>query len=70
MKNFESVTDKTASHSTRLPNDGNQVAGYKPVMWFTALLLALLWPDVVVVVTEHPQNQPQPYQAPAQALVV
>ena len=40
MKNFESVTDKTASHSTRLPNDGNQVAGYKPVMWFTALLLA------------------------------
>jgi hypothetical protein len=40
MKKFESVTDKTASHSTRLPNDGNQVAGYKPVMWFTALLLA------------------------------
>ena len=39
MKKFESVTDKTASHSTRLPNDGNQVAGYKPVMWFTALLL-------------------------------
>jgi hypothetical protein len=40
MKRFESVTDKTTSHSTRLPNDGNQVAGYKPVMWFTALLLA------------------------------
>jgi hypothetical protein len=40
MKRFENVTDKTTSHSTRLPNDGNQVAGYKPVMWFTALLLA------------------------------
>jgi hypothetical protein len=40
MKKIESVTDKTASHSTRLPNDGNQVAGYKLVMWFTALLLA------------------------------
>ena len=40
MNKFESVTDKTASHSTRLPNDGNQVAGYKPLMWIMALLLA------------------------------
>jgi hypothetical protein len=39
MNRFESVTDGTASHSTRLPNDGNQVAGYKPLRWFMALLL-------------------------------
>ncbi len=40
MKRFESVTGGTASHSTRLPNNGNQVAGFKPLMWFTTLLLA------------------------------
>jgi hypothetical protein len=40
MNKFESITDETASHSTRLPNDGNLVAGYKPLRWFMALLLA------------------------------
>ena len=40
MNRFESVTGETISHSTRLPNDGNQVAGYNPLMWFMALLLA------------------------------
>src|SRR5450756_2334765 len=39
MNRFESVTDGTASHSTWLPNDGNQVAGYKPLRWLMALLL-------------------------------
>jgi hypothetical protein len=39
MNRFESVTDGTASHSTWLPNDGNQVDGYKPLRWFMALLL-------------------------------
>src|SRR5450830_1311352 len=39
MNRFESVTAGTASHSTWLPNDGNQVAGYKPLRWLTALLL-------------------------------
>ena len=40
MNRFESITGGTTSHSTRMPNDGNQVAGYKPLMWFMALLLA------------------------------
>jgi hypothetical protein len=39
MNRFESVTDGTASHSTWLPNDGNQVAGYKPLRWLMALLM-------------------------------
>jgi hypothetical protein len=39
MNRFESVTDGTASHSTWLPNDGNQAAGYKPLRWLMALLL-------------------------------
>ena len=39
MNRFESVTAGTASHSTWLPNDGNQVAGYKPLRWLMALLL-------------------------------
>jgi trimeric autotransporter adhesin len=39
MNRFESVTDGTASHSSWLPNDGNQVAGYKPLRWLMALLL-------------------------------
>jgi hypothetical protein len=39
MNRFESVTDGTASHSTWLPNDGNQVDGYKPLRWLMALLL-------------------------------
>lgn len=39
MNKFENITDGTASHSTRSPNDGNQVAGYKPLTWFMALLL-------------------------------
>jgi hypothetical protein len=39
MNRFESVTAGTASHATWLPNDGNQVAGYKPLRWLMALLL-------------------------------
>ncbi len=39
MNRFESITGRATSHSTRLPNDGNLVAGYKPLMWFTALLV-------------------------------
>jgi hypothetical protein len=39
MNRFESVTDGTASHSTWLPKNGNQVAGYKPLRWLMALLL-------------------------------
>lgn len=42
MNRFESVTDETASHSTRLPNDGNLVAGCNPLMWLMALLLVAL----------------------------
>ena len=39
MNRFKNITGETTSHSTRLPNDGNQVAGYKPVLWSVALLL-------------------------------
>lgn len=42
MNKFVSVTGGTTSHSTRMPNDGNQVAGYKPLMWLMALLMAAL----------------------------
>jgi Ice-binding-like len=42
MNKFENITDETASHSTWLPNDGNQVAGYKPLMWSVTLLLAAI----------------------------
>jgi hypothetical protein len=40
MNRIENFTGGTASHSTRLPHDGNQVAGYNPLMWLMALLLA------------------------------
>jgi Ice-binding-like/Bacterial Ig-like domain len=40
MNRFDNFTGGTTSHSTRLPNDCNQVAGYKPLMWLMALLLA------------------------------
>lgn len=42
MNKFENITDETASHSTRSPNNGNQAAGYKPLMWPMTLLLTAI----------------------------
>ncbi|MDO8291827.1 MAG: ice-binding family protein [Gallionella sp.] len=42
MNKFEYVASGTASYSTRLSNDGNQVAGYKPLKWLMSLLLVAL----------------------------
>jgi hypothetical protein len=40
MNRIDNFTGGTTSHSIRLPNDYNQVAGYKPLKWLMALLLA------------------------------
>ncbi|MDP1849414.1 MAG: Ig-like domain-containing protein, partial [Solirubrobacteraceae bacterium] len=42
MNKFEYVASGAASYSTRLSNDGNQVAGYKPLKWLMSFLLAAL----------------------------
>ena len=42
MNRFEYVASGAAGYSTRLSNDGNQVAGYKPLKWLMSLLLAAL----------------------------
>ena len=42
MNKFEYVAGGTAGYSTRLSNDGNQVAGYKPLKWLMLLLLVAL----------------------------
>lgn len=40
MNRYKSVNAGTVAHFTRLPNDGFHFAGYKPLMWLMALLLA------------------------------
>lgn len=40
MKKFDSVTGRTASYSTKLENNRNQAAGYKPLILGMALVLA------------------------------
>ena len=42
MSKLENMNGGTTSHSTRLPNNGNQVAGYKPLVWSAALLLTAI----------------------------
>lgn len=42
MSKFEGVIGGATGHSTKLPNDRNLVAGYKPLMWSATLLLAVV----------------------------
>jgi hypothetical protein len=42
MYRFENITSGATNHSTRSSNDGNQLSGYKPLMWLMALLLAAI----------------------------
>jgi len=42
MNRFKNFTGGTTSHSIRMSNIGSQMAGYNPLMWLMALLLAAL----------------------------
>ena len=42
MNKFDNITGGTTSHCTQLRNDGNQVAGYQPMIWSMTVLLAAI----------------------------